>query len=133
MWKELCDFVLPDAGNFSAESGNARDGEKRFGKLLDAEATHCADILAAGLLTGVSSPSRPWLRLTTLDQDLDNSQNVKEWLARVEELMLMIFAKAEVYNQLHQSYLELPVFGTSCTLVKPHPQSVTSLETLTIG
>lgn len=133
MWRDLCDFVLPDAGNFNAESASARDGDKRYGKLLDAEATHCADILAAGLLTGVSSPSRPWLRLTTLDQDLDNSQNVKEWLARVEELMLMIFAKAEVYNQLHQSYLELPVFGTSCTLVKPHPTAVISLENLTVG
>ena len=82
LWQEVRDFILPDAGNF--EGDNAREGRKRFGKILDAEATHCADIIAAGLATGVSSPNRPWLRLTTLDPDLDQSSDVKIWLSHVE-------------------------------------------------
>lgn len=131
LWKDIRDFILPDAGNFIGD--NARDGEKRFGRIIDAEATHCADIIAAGLLTGVSSPTRPWLRLTTLDAELDESQDVKEWLAKTEDKMLMYLAKAEVYNPLHQSYLELPVFGTACTLVRPHPTRIISLDNLTIG
>lgn len=131
LWKDVRDFILPDTGNF--EGDNAREGQKRFGKILDAEATHCADILAAGLATGVSSPNRPWLRLTTLDPELDESSEVKVWLSRVESQMLMILSKAEVYNQLHQSYLELPVYGTACTLVRQHPERVIALENLTIG
>ncbi len=131
LWQEVRDFILPDAGNF--EGDNAREGRKRFGKILDAEATHCADIIAAGLATGVSSPNRPWLRLTTLDPDLDQSSDVKIWLSHVEQQMLMTLSKAEVYNQLHQSYLELPVFGTSCTLVRQHPERVIALENLTVG
>lgn len=131
LWKDVRDFILPDTGNF--EGDNAREGQKRFGKILDAEATHCADILAAGLATGVSSPNRPWLRLTTLDPELAESSEVKVWLSRVESQMLMILSKAEVYNQLHQSYLELPVYGTACTLVRQHPERVIALENLTIG
>lgn len=131
LWKDIRDFILPDAGNFIGD--NARDGEKRFGKVLDAEATHCADIIAAGLLTGVSSPTRPWLRLTTLDAELDEGQEVKEWLSKTEAKMLMLLAKAEVYNPLHQSYLELPVFGTACTLIRPHPTRVIALDNLTVG
>ena len=131
LWQEVRDFILPDAGNF--EGDNAREGRKRFGKILDAEATHCADIIAAGLATGVSSPNRPWLRLTTLDPDLDQSSDVKIWLSHVDQQMLMTLSKAEVYNQLHQSYLELPVFGTSCTLVRQHPERVIALENLTVG
>lgn len=131
LWKDVRDYILPDAGCFPGD--DAREGHKRFGKILDAEATHCAEILAAGLATGVSSPNRPWLRLTTNDPDLDESQDVKIWLSDVESQMLMILAKAEVYNQLYQSYLELPVFGTACTLVRRHPKHVINLENLTVG
>ena len=89
--------------------------------------------MAAGLLGGVSSPSRPWLRLTTMDPDLDKNHVVKEWLNKVQDLLLLYFSKAECYNALHQSYLELPVFGTACTIVKPHPEQLISLQNLTIG
>lgn len=131
LWRDIRDYCLPDLGCFSGE--DATQGSKRYRKILDAEAIDCADVLAAGLLGGVSSPSRPWLRLTTMDPDLDKNAAVKEWLNKVQDLLLLYFSKAECYNALHQSYLELPVFGTACTIVKPHPEQLISLQNLTIG
>lgn len=131
LWRDIRDYCLPDLGCFSGE--DATQGSKRYRKILDAEAIDCADVLAAGLLSGVSSPSRPWLRLTTMDPDLDKNAAVKEWLNKVQDLLLLYFSKAECYNALHQSYLELPVFGTACTIVKPHPEQLISLQNLTIG
>lgn len=131
LWQEIRDYIAPDLGLFSGE--DAHSGAKRYSRVLDAEAADCADILASGLFSGVSSPSRPWLRLTTLDPDLDEQASVKQWLDDVQNLMLMVFAKAEVYNQLHQAYTELPVFGTACTLIKPHPDKVVNLQSLTCG
>lgn len=131
LWRDIRDYCLPDLGCFSSE--DATQGSKRYRKILDAEAIGCADVLAAGLLGGVSSPSRPWLRLTTMDPDLDKNPAVKEWMTKVQDLLLLYFSKAECYNALHQSYLELPVFGTACTIVKPHPEQLISLQNLTIG
>lgn len=131
MWRDIRDYILPDFGVFEGE--NPVDGGKRYLRIVDSEATSAADVLAAGLLGGVSSPSRPWLRLTTLDGELDQSPAVKQWLDEVQRTMLLIFAKADVYNQLHQSYLELPVFGQSCTIARPHPTRVVNLQNLTIG
>ena len=131
MWRDIRDYILPDFGVFDGEDPTS--GSKRYLRIVDAEATNAADILAAGLLNGVSSPSRPWLRLTTLDGELDQAPAVKEWLDEVQRTMLLIFAKADVYNQLHQSYLELPVFGQACTISRPHPQRVVNLQNLTIG
>ena len=54
-------------------------------------------------------------------------------MTKVQDLLLLYFSKAECYNALHQSYLELPVFGTACTIVKPHPEQLISLQNLTIG
>ena len=131
LWRDIRDYILPDMGCFEGE--NTHEGGKRYLKLRDATATNYADVLAAGLLGGVSSPSRPWLRLTTLDGELDQSPQVKEWLDEVQRTMLLIFAKADVYNQLHQSYLELPVFGQSCTIAQWHPERVVNLQNLTCG
>lgn len=131
LWQEIRDYIAPDLGLFSGE--DALSGSKRYSRVLDAEAADCADVLASGLFSGVSSPSRPWLRLTTLDPELDESSAVKQWLDEVQNLMMMLFTKAEVYNQLHQAYTELPVFGTACTLIKPHPEQVLNLQNLTCG
>lgn len=131
LWKDLRDYILPDMGCFTGE--DVHQGGKRYQRLFDAEAASATDILAAGLLGGVSSPSRPWLRLTTMDAELDQSPDVKQWLSDVQDVMLMQFAKAEVYNALHRSYLELPVFGTACSIVQRHPKRVVDLYNLTVG
>lgn len=131
LWRDIRDYCLPDMGCFSGE--DASDGHKRYGRILDPEAIDCADILAAGLLSGVSSPSRPWLKLTTMDDDLDKIPSVAEWLNQVQRRMLTVFSKAEIYNQLHQSYLELVAFGSACTMILPHPEEIVHLQNLTIG
>lgn len=131
LWRDIRDYILPDMGCFDGE--DASRGGKRYQRLYDAEAADCVDILAAGILGGVSSPSRPWLKLTTMDKELDEVPEVKQWLSDTQQTMLMQFAKSEVYNALHRSYLELPTFGTSCTIVQRHPDSCVDVQNLTIG
>ena len=131
LWQDIRDYILPDTGHFS-EDEHISAG-KRYQRLYDAEAADCVDIIAAGILGGVSSPSRPWLRLTTMDKDLDDDPEVKQWLSDTQETMLMQFAKSEVYNALHRSYLELPTYGTACTIVQRHPESCIDVQNLTIG
>lgn len=131
LWKDIRDYETPDLGAFEGE--NAYEGGKRYGRMYDAEAADCADILAAGLLGGVSSPSRPWLKLTTMDLELDKQPDVKEFLADVQNRMLMVFAKSEVYNALHRSYIELGAFGTACSIVQAHPERVVDMMNLTAG
>lgn len=131
LWKDIRDYEAPDLGAFEGE--DPQKGYKRYTRIRDAEAIECADYLAAGLFSGVSSPSRPWLRLTTTDPELDESFEVKQWLDDVRRLMMMAFAKSDCYAHLHKSYLELPLFGTACTLIRPHPDDVLNLQNLTIG
>lgn len=131
LWRDIRDYEAPDLGVFDGE--DATKGWKRYTRIKDAEAIECADYLAAGLFSGVSSPSRPWIRLTTMDPELDEQTDVKQWLDDVQNQMMMVFAKADIYSQLHKSYLELPLFGTSCTLATRHPDNVVALQNLTIG
>jgi hypothetical protein len=49
----------------------------------------------------MTSPARPWFRLTTGDDALDEHHSVKEWLSDTRKLMLRVFAKGNHYRALH--------------------------------
>jgi hypothetical protein len=65
------------------------------------------------MMSGITSPARPWFRLGTGDGGLDAVQSVKVWLHQVQQLMYKTFAQSNTYNSLHQLYSELGVFGTA--------------------
>nr|DAG27652.1 MAG TPA: head to tail connecting protein [Caudoviricetes sp.] len=131
LWRDIRDYEVPDLGCFEGEA--PWDGGKRYQRLYDAEAAEAADIMAAGLLSGLSSPSRPWLRLTTMDPELDAQPDVEFWLSDLQQRFLMRFAKSEVYNSLHRSYLELTTFGTACSIIQGHPDNVIDMLNLSCG
>ena len=95
-WKEISDCIMPRSGRFFAEDRNK--GGKRHNSIYDSTGTRALRTLAAGLMAGMTSPARPWFRLTTSDPQLDESAAVKSWLADVTRLMQMVFAKSNTYR-----------------------------------
>jgi hypothetical protein len=69
------------------------------------------------MMAGMSSPARPWFRLTLADEDLSEFSSVKEWLADTQRRMLHIFAGSNTYRVLHSVYMELGAFGTSAVMM----------------
>src|SRR5690606_30990688 len=87
----------------------------------------------AGMMAGMTSPARPWFRLTTSIPELDESAAVKAWLADVTRLMQMVFAKSNTYRALHSMYEELGAFGTASAVVVPEFEKVIHNNVLTAG
>ena len=69
-WRELSDNILPRRGQFLSFAGQSDRGRKLNGKMLDSTGTLAARTLASGLMSGVTSPARPWFRLTVGDPAL---------------------------------------------------------------
>lgn len=130
-WKEISDNLLPRSGRFFLTDHNR--GEKRHNNIYDNTGTRALRTLAAGLMAGMTSPARPWFRLTTSVPELDESAAVKTWLAEVTRLMQMVFAKSNTYRALHSGYEELGAFGTASTIVLPDFKNVIHHHPLTIG
>jgi hypothetical protein len=130
-WQELSDHLLPRSGRFFSQDRNR--GEKRYNKINDSTATKSLRILSAGMMSNMTSPARPWFRLSTSDPKLDESENVKQWLADVQQLMNMVFNKSNTYRSLHTLYEELGAFGTAGAIVLPDFQNVLHVHTLTAG
>lgn len=130
-WKDISDYLLPRSGRFITTDRNK--GDKRHNNIYDSTGTRALRILAAGMMAGMTSPARPWFRLTTSVPELDESAAVKAWLADVTRLMQMIFAKSNTYRALHSTYEELGAFGTASSIVLPDFKNVVHHYALTCG
>ena len=130
-WSELSRFLLPRSGRYFVQDRNR--GTRRHNNILDSTGTRAVRVLAAGMMSGMTSPARPWFRLATPDPDLNKHGPVKIWLSDVSKLMLNVFAKSNTYRALHSTYEELSVFGTAAKVILPDFKSVIHHQSLTCG
>ena len=131
-WRDISEVLLPRAGRFLPTENN-RGGRAAFRKILDSTGTRALRTLSGGMMSGMTSPARPWFRLTTFNPELDESYEVKVWMSQVTSLMQMVFYKSNTYRALQMAYEELGAFGTSATLIYDDFDRVIHCHPLTIG
>lgn len=120
-WREISDYLLPTSTRFYTTDRNK--GTRKHNAIFDSTGPQALKILAAGMMAGMSSPARPWFRLTLADEDLAEFSSVKAWLADTQRRMLHIFAGSNTYRILHSVYQELGAFGTSAVVMMDDPTS----------
>lgn len=133
-WRELSQYENPTRGFFYETRPNV--GKKiDHTVLINSCAEDDFDTLSAGMLSGLTSPSRPWVRpeLDTDDKDLMEYSPVKEWLDKLQKWLLDTYAKSNVYGSLSSIYSELGTFGTSCSFLQEDYKDVIRLRVYTIG
>ena len=81
--------------------------------IVDSTAPKAVRTLQAGMMSGVSSPARAWFQLRTPDEQLNEREDVKEWLYDVEGRIHMVMARSNFYKQLSVLYGDFGVFGTA--------------------
>jgi hypothetical protein len=130
-WAEITQFVTPRQGRYFVQDRNR--GQRRHNNIYDSTGSRALNVLAAGLMGGLTSPARPWFRLATSNPDLNKAPAVKQWLAQVTDLMLTVFQKSNTYRALHQIYKELGAFGTGAAIISPDFDNVIHIHPITIG
>jgi hypothetical protein len=131
LWRELSDYHLAHRGRFLTSDRNK--GYKRNTKQINNTSRMSARTLASGMMSGITSPARPWFRLGTGESSLDDIQAVKTWLHEVQQIMYKVFSHSNVYNSLHQLYAELGVFGTAAMGVYHDFENVIWCKPYTVG
>lgn len=130
-WKEISDYLMPRSGRYFVQDRNR--GQRRHNSIYDSTGTRANRVLAAGMMSGMTSPARPWFRLGTSDPDLMKYQPVKVWLNEMTMLMHEIYQKSNTYRALHSMYEELGAFGTAADIILPDYKNVIHHYPLTIG
>lgn len=130
-WRDISRHLLPRSGRFLADERNR--GDKRFNEIYDSTGTQSLRILAAGMMSGMTSPARPWFKLAIEDNDLMQHQPVKLWLDQTTKLMHTVFQRSNTYRALHAVYEELGAFGTAASIILPDFDDVLHHYPLTVG
>lgn len=91
-WRELSDFINPRGSRFLVTDVNRDD--RRNTKIVDPTATTAARTLSSGMMSGITSPARPWFKLATPDPDMMDYGPVKLWLEVVQRRMNEVFNKS---------------------------------------
>jgi hypothetical protein len=130
-WQEISNYLLPWNGRYFRQDRNR--GTRRANQIYDNTATRALKTLGAGLMSGATSPARPWFRLGTHDPALNNAMPVKLWLDDVGQRMHTVFQKSNTYDALLQIYNELGAFGTGASIVLADFNDVIHHYPLTTG
>ena len=130
-WTELSTNLQPRLGRFFATDRNR--GEKRHNAIYDSTGTRALRVLSAGMMAGMTSPARPWFRLTTADPDLAEHHSARLWLSDVRRIMLDVYQRSNTYRAFQGIYEELGLFGTAASVVLPDYQRVQHHYPSTVG
>jgi hypothetical protein len=130
-WQELSSYMQPRRTRF-VSSGRNR-GSKANQKIIDSTGRLAARTLQSGLHAGLTSPARPWFKLTTPDPSLAKQAAVREWLHEVTSLMQTIFSQTNLYNALPLVYGDIGVFGTGAMAILDDNEDVFRARAFPIG
>ena len=111
-WRDAADFVLGYMPRplLSSQEGSRRKRE-RNDYLMNEVALWSNNVLASGMMAGITSPARKWFELTTPDADMMDFEPVKQWLSLVEKRMMTIYSKSNFYRAAHSMYFQMGAFG----------------------
>lgn len=110
-WRELAEFNAPRRPRFDTSDRNK--GDRRTQSIIDSAPRMALRTLQSGMHAGMTSPARPWMKLTTADADLAEHGAVKQWLHTVTQRMLTVFLRSNLYNALPTVYGDMGLFATA--------------------
>jgi hypothetical protein len=114
-WREVSDFMRPRRSRFW--TGDRNRGDRRNQNIIDSTARFSSRTLQSGMHGGVTSPARPWMKLTTPDPSLAKHPPVKEWLHEVTQRMLVLFGQTNIYKALPVVYGDMGDYGTAAMAI----------------
>lgn len=131
-FQELSQYIDPERGFFDGQTPNDPKGID-YKVLLDSTPTKAAQILAAGMRGGLTSPALPWFKLGVSDPDLSEFEAVRMYLDRVQQILFAIFAKSNFYDMIYSVYEELGVFNTAAAIIEEDMKTVIRGRCFTAG
>jgi hypothetical protein len=132
-WEQLAHYFRP-RGFRRTQTDTNKASRKDFIDIINGRPIMAARTLAGGMMAGITSPSRPWFRLTVNgDDELKEDGDVKAWLADVEGVLRELIAQTNIYKVLPSLYEDIGPFGVSAMLVDEDEEDGARAYHFTLG
>lgn len=131
-WKELGAYLAPTRGFFEENFSN-RGQKIDHRTLIDSDPLLAVEVLSAGMISGLTSPSRSWFALEITPAAAREVPGAREWTHSVKERLEEAFAGSNIYAALHGFYQEIAVFGTAAMLLEEDGKELLRARLFTAG
>jgi len=121
MWQDVMDHVVPRKNDILDIRA---PGERRETEPYDSTAINANERLAGFLHAVLTNPTVRFFDLIMGDEELDNDEDVKEWLQDTAERMMVILHNSNFQTEVHETYIDLGSVGTAPMYIGEHPDKV---------
>lgn len=130
-WRDISDYMLPRGSRFLVT--NANKGDRRDQKIINSTPVQAVRTLSSGMMAGITSPARPWFRLTVPDMETAEQGPVRVWLDDVTRRMNSVFTRSNLYQALPVVYSQLGCFGIAALYVDEDPEEIIRCSPFPVG
>lgn len=112
-WGLLAQYLLPRRYHYLITANTTTRGRMLNHEIVDSTGTLAMRTCAAGMMSGLTSPNRPWFRLRSAVPNFVPDQAAQMWFEDVAERIRFVHAESNFYDSLAQMYEDLCTFGTA--------------------
>ena len=116
-WSVLAKFFLPRRYHWLVVANRMDRGNSLNDQIIDSTGTLAVRTCAAGMWTGLTSPSRPWFKLGIGLPWIQLEADGKEWLEDTEQRLYTVLGQSNFYTTLAQGFQDITVFGTAPVII----------------
>jgi hypothetical protein len=132
-WSLLAEMFNPRRYRWFVTANQWNRGSPMNQSIVDETGLLAARKLASGLLGGLTSPTKPWMRLAIHGMENLTEGPEAAWLAECTARMLRVFAESNFYTTLGEYYWDLGVFGSALMYEFEDPDNVINFVQPAIG
>lgn len=123
-WGQLAEVYLPRRYKWFVTPNQYNKGAQINQSIIDETGVIAARTLASGMMSGLTSPTKPWFKLGLHDLQKVDFGPAKVWLAECERRILRVLSESNFYQALGTLYHDNAVFGSAALLIYEDAQDV---------
>ena len=127
-WSRWRDLFAPKRGRFTPG-----DTPKKSTKRRNSHPAKTVEEFAAGMQSGLASPSRKWFTFGLFDRLVATLERVKAWVGQVSDITESRILQTNFYPEMTTFWKEEGIFGTSATFIEEDDEDIFYCKTLTAG
>lgn len=116
-WAQLAEVYLPRRYKWFVTPNQYNKGSPINQSIVDETGVIAARTLSAGMMSGLTSPTKPWFKLGLHDLQKVDYGPAKQWLAECERRIMRVLSESNFYQALGTLYHDNSVFGSAAMLI----------------
>jgi len=126
-WSVLAQFFNPRRYHWVIVANRMWKGSPLNDSIIDSTGLQSLRTCASGMWSGLTNPSRPWLKLDKALPWIELDADAKSWLEDSEQRVYTVLGQSNFYTEMAQGFEDLSLFGTSPPIIYEDAEDVIHL------